>query len=135
MADASPMVSPTQGVDQAGFINGALNAVPRWAAASIGTMIGAAIAVVFVLVIGGMQGPVTRIANAYAARIEGAASKVDASALILERNIGVLSDIVKRLNTVEMDSRRITARIDDHEARISRIENRRRVIRTKAGTQ
>lgn len=134
------MSNPTSGVDQAGFVNHALNAVPRWAAASIGTMIGAAIAAVFILVLGGMQGPVTRIANAYAAKIEASATSVGAATdrlvTVTHKIEGLetatrayliqLSDAVRRLERIEQAQTRQNDALGEHDRRITRIENRLR---------
>lgn len=144
MTDNQMQPAPT-GVDQAGFLNTSLNAVPRWAAASIGTMLGAAIAIVFVLVIGGMQGPVTRLANAYAAKVEesgnkasGAAERIDQASIrllhVVER-VGhldatvqayttLMRDAVRRLEAIETGINDQSRRLTTLEARMTRLEAR-----------
>lgn len=130
MADNAMQPAPT-GVDQAGFLNSSLNAVPRWAAATIGTMLGAAIAIVFVLVIGGMQGPVTRLANAYAARVEESANKTDKASDKLEKVTERLIIAAEKVGRLEATLNAVVVRLDRIETgvavandRVARLEQR-----------
>lgn len=97
-------------VDQGSFINLALGRVPGFAMAIIGTFIGVAVAIVFVLTVGGMSGPVTRIANAYAARVEAEAAGIGQS--------------VSALKDVQAAAQRLAARVDQIAAEVAVVQDR-----------
>lgn len=126
MAERDEPKFNTGGVDASGFMNSALGSVPTVARAFIGTILGAAVAIVFVLVIGGMQGPVTRLANAYAARVEQSALSVAQSSKLLSEQVDKLAGVIARLEVLETKTTATQAVINDHEIRLLKIESENR---------
>lgn len=113
-------------VRQSNFLNNALNETPKAVLAFIGTAVGTSIAIVFILVIGGMQGPATRIANAYAQRIEASAMTIQEATKALNEQVVVLKDVISRLQNLEDKANDTLKTVVDHEARITRLELSRR---------
>jgi hypothetical protein len=86
-----------------GFVNRSLSAVPQWALAVIGVLF----ALTIFLAFSGLQSPIMRVANAYAARIERA---VDHLEQVVEKAKAIearVNDIDARLRVVEEENGRM----------------------------
>lgn len=99
---------PTNG----GFGNRALHAIPPWAMGVIGTSLGIAFAFFIAVKLGGLDGAVQKIANAYATRIEAG---VSAPVQRLEAMANKFENIDKRLAEVELDVINLDQRVSQIE--------------------
>jgi hypothetical protein len=113
------------------FVRDTLASVPAGARAFIGTIVGSAAAIWLVVVFTGMQGPVTRVANAYAQRLETSANQLDKTSTTLSEQVKILAGIVERLNALETRTSDMMKVDLDHERRITILEGGRDRTRPK----
>lgn len=107
---------------QAAFIGTSLEAVPRWATAVIGVMVGGAVAIVFTLSVTGLQGPVLRVANAWAAKFEASGRRLEASTDRIAETSHSITAAVERFRHLESAVSAYTRLMSDAVSRLERIE-------------
>lgn len=96
------------GQNSDGFINRALDSVPNWALAIIGILF----AITIFLAFSGLNAPITRVANAYATRIERAVE-----------NLESLSKSVNAINAkIDANHKEVMTEISGLKSRVTAIE-------------
>ena len=97
-------------VNQTGIVATAVQKTPSWVLAFCGGMVVLSVCTIAILQLGGFSGPLGRILNAEASKIERAAIVSEEAALRLKASASSIEEILERL--------------DNHERRIERLESR-----------